>query len=103
MGTLEPKPGVAPTIQLSLPQLAWAKGAGTPVGLTYRVYDGGKLIAVSQPNKVLQIDDSVSFVANFRPAAGKTYTIDMDADNLSGGRIKITYNLVTTANSARKA
>lgn len=94
------KPGVAPTIRLSLPQIAWAKGAGTRVGLTYRVYDGARLIAVSQPNTLLRSDDTVDFVASFKPAAGKTYTIAMDADNLIGGRISTTYNLVTSGTAA---
>lgn len=105
--TLTVKPGVKPKIRLALPQIAWEKGAGTPVGLTYRVYDGRKLIAVSQPNRVLQTDETVNFVAGFKPVAGKTYTLGMEVDNLSGGRFSVTYNLVTTgkvvATSVKKA
>jgi Cellulase (glycosyl hydrolase family 5) len=93
--TLTIKPMVAPTIKVPVPQLAYGSAAGSTIGVTYRVYDGRKLVAVAQPAPRLQIDQSISFVARFRPARRKTYTIVMDMNDIHGNGARVTYCLMT--------
>jgi hypothetical protein len=92
--TLTIKPGVAPTIELAVPKLAFVTPAGSTIGITYRVYEGRKLVAVGQPARRLQISQSITFLANFKPAIGKTYRIEMDAGDASGNHQLSTYALV---------
>ena len=93
--TMTVKPRVAPTIKVPVPQLAYGSPVGSTIGVTYRVYDKTKLVAVAQPAPRLQVDQSISFVARFRPARRKTYTIVMDMNDINGGGTRITYCLVT--------
>jgi hypothetical protein len=93
-------PGVAPTITLPVPQLAFASPLGSMIGVTYRVYLGATLVAVGQPAGPLLLSQSVSFVANFQPAVGRTYRLEMEANDVSGNRQLTTYNLVASAAAA---
>ena len=93
--TVRIKPVVAPTIKVPVPQLAFGSPAGSTIGVTYRVYDGRKLIAVAQPAPRLQIDQSISFVARFKPARRKAYSIVMDLNDINGNGTRVTYSLVT--------
>lgn len=97
--TLAIKPGTAPTIQLGVPKLAFASGTGSSIGVTYRVLRGTKLIALGQPAARLQTNGSIRFVARFKPAAGATYRIEMNADDINGNHATATYNLATRGNS----
>ncbi len=95
--TVSIRPGVKPTIKLPLPQLAFVSPAGSTIGVTYRVYQGTRMIAVGQPAPRLQINQSVSFVARFTPAPRNKYTIDIDAGDMNGNHVLATYSLLTTA------
>jgi aryl-phospho-beta-D-glucosidase BglC (GH1 family) len=93
--TLNVKAGVAPKIKLAVPRLAYQTTPGSTIGITWKVYDGAKIVALGQAASPLQIDNSVTFVASsFRPVAGKTYTLDMDANDISGNHAVWTYSLV---------
>jgi hypothetical protein len=94
--TLEISPGVRPTIRLPVPQLAFATPAGSVIGVTYRVFQGARMVAIGQPAPRLQTNQSVRFVANFKPAWGQSYTIEMDAGDISGNHAFATYNLLAT-------
>lgn len=98
--TLTIRPRVAPTIRLAVPRLAFASSAGASIGVTYRVWRRGKLVAIGQPAPRLRISQSVSFVAKFKPAAGMTYTIDMVAGDINGNYAIATYSLVTTGKTS---
>lgn len=78
------KAGRQPTVTMYVPYLSFYSGQGVYVGMTYRVYDGTKLIAVGQPAAQLQPDQSVTFTATFSPAKGKTYRVVADVNNASG-------------------
>ena len=67
---------------------------GTIVGMTYRVYDGAKLIAVAQPAVPLRPDGAISIPVAFTPAAGKTYTLTIDAKDAHGNGQLVTCALV---------
>ena len=98
--TLKIKPGVKPTIKLPVPRLAFVTPAGSAIGITYRVYHGTTMVAVGQPAPRLQTNQSVSFVASFTPAPSQRYTIEMDAGDLSGNHVVVTYSLLTTSGSS---
>jgi polysaccharide biosynthesis protein PslG len=83
-----------PTVRVALPKLAFYSAPGTTVGLTYRVFLTGKLIAVGQPAVPLEIDGSIAFSANFMPLAGRTYTLTVEANDANGNRQNVTYGLV---------
>jgi hypothetical protein len=95
--TLKIRPGVKPTIKLPVPQLASVTPAGSAIGITYRVYHGTTMVAVGQPAPRLQTNQSVSFVASFTPAPSQRYTITMDAGDISGNHVIVTYSLHTSA------
>ena len=54
------------------------------------------MVAVGQPAPRLQTNQSVRFVANFKPAWGQSYTIEMDAGDISGNHAFVTYSLLAT-------
>lgn len=95
--TVKIAPGVQPTIKLPVPRLAFVTPAGSTIGVTYRVYQGTRMVAVGQPAPRLKVNQSVSFVASFTPAPRSRYTIDIDAGDISGNRVLTTYNLITAA------
>jgi hypothetical protein len=94
--TLKIRPGVKPTIKLPVPRLAFVTPAGSAIGITYRVFDGTTMVAVGQPRARLQTNQSVSFVASFTPAPRRRYTIEMDAGDISGNHVVVTYSLLAT-------
>ena len=98
--TLKIRPGVNPTIKLPVPRLAFAAAAGSAIGITYRVYHGTRMVAIGQPESRLQTNQSVSFVASFTPAPSQRYTIEMDAGDISGNHVVVTYSLLTTDGSS---
>lgn len=98
---IDVKAGAFPTLNVPVPRLAAVTPAGSPIGVNYRVYDGKKLVDVDQATPPLRVDQSVSFRASFKPDAGKTYTVDIDAGDVSGNHSIWTYDLVAPA--AKKA
>jgi Cellulase (glycosyl hydrolase family 5) len=93
--TLQIKANRAPTVKFAVPRLAAVTPAGTPVGLNYKVFDGSKLVVVDQAAPTLRSDMTITFTPSFTPAAGKTYSIVMDANDPSGNHAVGTYALVT--------
>ncbi len=89
------QPGETPTITLAVPQLAFTTPVGSMIGVTYRVYQAGKLIAVGQPAAPLRTNQTITFPADFKPAAGKTYTVDIEANDANGNSQSATFALVT--------
>jgi hypothetical protein len=93
--TLTISPGAKPTIKLAVPRLAFGTPAGSAIGVTYRVYRGTTMVAFGQPAPRLQTSQSVSFVADFTPTPSTRYTIKMDAGDINGNHVVVTYNLLT--------
>jgi hypothetical protein len=93
--TVSVKPGVPPMITLPVPELAYSSPVGATIGVTYRVFLGAKLVASGQPATRLALNQSISFLADFKPAARKTYAISMEAGDVNGNKQTTTYSLVT--------
>jgi len=85
--------GKSPTVSVSAIQLAPKNGTGTPIGVTYRVYTGGKLIAVAQPQVPLRFDGWIALPLNFTPAKGKSYTVTVDMNDKNGDKLSHTLTL----------
>jgi hypothetical protein len=65
-----------PTIRLDVPFLTYGNAVGARVGITYEVREGKKKLAVGQPVGRIAADQTVSFLARFKPVKGKTYVLD---------------------------
>jgi hypothetical protein len=92
--TLNVKVGRRPTVKVAEPKIAFYSQPGTTVGVTYRVFLGSKLVAVSQPAPPLGVDATITFPVAFTPAKGKTYTLVVDAADANGNSQAQTLALV---------
>ena len=83
--TTTAKAGTSPKVKVYVPYLAYYSPAGTTVGMTYFVKDGGKNMGVAgQPTAPLGADQSVTFVPSFKVVKGHTYTIDVTVNEPNG-------------------
>jgi hypothetical protein len=57
---------------------------GTPIGMTWRVFEGGKLIKVGQQTAPLRADCTINARLQFTVAKGKTYTATFALNDASG-------------------
>jgi hypothetical protein len=86
--------GKNPTLKIDVPYLSWYDPTGARVGITYEVFDGKKSIAVGQPIARIAPDQTLSFVARFRPVKGKTYRLSANMNNRHGQHIMRTVMLI---------
>ena len=71
----------SPAITLPLREYATSTSVGADIGITYRVYLRGTLVAIGQPATVLDSDAAARFtLAGFRPARNTTYTVKIEAN-----------------------
>jgi hypothetical protein len=84
-----------PTIRLDIPFLTYGNAVGAKVGITYGVLDGKKLVAVGQPVGRIASDQTVSFVAKFKPVKGKTYILNATVGDKHGQITKRSVSLTT--------
>ena len=94
------RPRVPALVTLHLPRMAYTDPVGTPIGLTYKVYEGAKLVAIGQPQVPLRPDATVKFAAVFSPDPGATYTIEMTANDANGNSVTHTYALLPASSKA---
>jgi hypothetical protein len=78
------KAGRTPTLNLFFPYLSYYNAAGTVCGMTYKVMDGKRLVAVSQPALPLRANQSLSIPLTFKPVKGHTYTVTVNANDPNG-------------------
>jgi hypothetical protein len=69
------QPGKTFPVTLAVPYLTFYDAPGAVVGVTYRVYDGKKVVAVGQPRATISANQSITFTVKFAPAKGKSYTM----------------------------
>ncbi len=102
--TLDVKPGAAnPVVHVALPRLAYYSAPGTTVGMTYRLFEGKKPLGVSQPAVPLGADGTITFPVAFKPVAGHTYTLNVDANDANGNRESTTLALTAPRASVARA
>jgi hypothetical protein len=88
-------PGKAPTVELDIPFLTYGNAPGARVGITYKVFDGRSAIAIGQPVGRIAADQTVSFIARFRPVKGKTYIVDALVNDRHGQVTRRSVSLTT--------
>jgi len=75
---------VTPLVNLYTRRYCATDLTGTPIGMTWRVYRGSKLIAVGQQSSPLRIDCTISARLRFVAAKGQTYTATFDLNDRNG-------------------
>jgi len=90
------KAGKAPTVKVYVPLLSYFDAPGTTLGMTYRVFDGSTGVAVGQPTAALGFDQSVSFIAQFKPVKGHTYKVTVAVNDPNGQTQTRTATLVAS-------
>ena len=78
------KGGTRPTLKVFVPYMAFQNQTRNIIGMTYKVLDGTKVLAVEQPTSPLGADESITFKADFVAAKGKTYNVTVDANDQHG-------------------
>jgi hypothetical protein len=73
-----------PLVTLPVREICSNNGPGTPVGTTYRVYQGTKFVKVGQASARLGKDCSLPVRPVFTFAKGKTYRIVFDMNTVNG-------------------
>jgi hypothetical protein len=82
------------TVKVDVPFLTYHDFAGTPVGVTYKIYLGKAVAAVGQPRSVIAADQTVSFKVRFKPSKNFTYLMTVDVNDRHGQHAKRTVALV---------
>jgi hypothetical protein len=82
--TFTVKAGTPPRVTMYVPYLGYYSQPGAQIGMTYTVIENGRRLAVAQPVVTLAADDSITFVANFKPEKGHTYTVTTTANEVNG-------------------
>ena len=86
---------MSPSVTVPLREYATSTNVGAEVGITYRVFLKGKLVAVGQPATVLSSDAVARFsLTGFRPAKKSTYTVKVEADTASLDPVGRTLTLI---------
>jgi hypothetical protein len=99
-GILGQTEGVSPgkkfSVKIAVPILAYYNSPGAKIGVTYKVLVGKTLYAIGQPLEHLSKDGTITINVNFKPAKGKTYTMNVVAND-RGGRFETTNVLLQPA------
>ena len=83
-------------VSVYVPYLTFYTPVGALVGVTYHVYDKGKLIVSGEPQSNIQPDSSVSFTPLFTPLKGHTYMIQASVNDPNGNVQTRDVTVVTT-------
>jgi Glycosyl hydrolase catalytic core len=83
-----------PAVRVATTKLAYRSGFGSPVGVTYKVFQGGRLLTVEQPVTTIGRDGWITIRPRFTPAPGVRYTLEVEAGDVNGNRVQRTLVLV---------
>ena len=88
------KGGVAnPAVRVATTKLAYRSGAGSRVGLTYKVFQRGRLLVVERRSR-RSGSTAGSRSGRGSPARGVTYTLEVDVGDVNGNKVQRTLTLV---------
>jgi hypothetical protein len=84
-GVVKVRGGTAtPLVNLYTRRYCATDGPGTSIGMTWRVFRGGKLIRVGQQTAQLRLDCTINARLQFTVAKGQTYTATFALNDASG-------------------
>ena len=87
--------GRRPWVHVSARDLSYYDGVGAAVGLGYWIREDGRLVRRGHVATPIRRDDWLRFRLDFRPRAGRTYTVRIDGSDVHGNRVRRTLTLVT--------
>jgi hypothetical protein len=88
----------APQVTIPLREYGAGTARGESVGVNFRVYDRGKLVAQGQPSAPFGFDACVRVpLAGFTPQKKKTYVVEVEANVFSGGGVILRRTLTLKA------
>ena len=76
------------TAKIAVPLFSYYDPPGTPIGVTWLVFQGKAVAAEAQPRVTLSADQTVTFTVKFKPAKGVTYTMTVNANDRHGWKVK---------------
>ncbi len=82
--TITVKPGREPLVRLFFPELFFYQGVGGTAGMTFRVFENGRVIAIGQPVSSFAGDGSLAVPLTFTPEKKHTYVVTVDANEANG-------------------
>jgi hypothetical protein len=83
-----------PAVRVPTTRIGYRAGVGTRVGITYKVFERGRLIRVEQPVSTIAFDNWITIRPSFTPARGRTYTLQVDVNDPFGNKASRTLTLV---------
>jgi hypothetical protein len=83
-----------PSVRIPTTKLGYRSGPGARVGITYRVFQGSRLLVVEQPVAVIARDGWITITARFTPARGRTYRLEAEVGDISGNKVQRSLRLV---------
>jgi cellulase (glycosyl hydrolase family 5) len=84
----------SPAVRVPTTKLGYRNGVGGRVGLTYRVFERGRLLVVDQPVATIQRDGWITVRPRFTPARGRTYSMTVDVNDVFGNKAARTLTLI---------
>jgi hypothetical protein len=75
---------LTPLVNLYTRKYCATDTSGTSIGMTWRVYRGGKLIAVDQQTSALRLDCTISARLRFKVVKGQTYLATFALNDRNG-------------------
>jgi len=82
-----------PLVNLYVRRYCVGDTQGAPIGMTWRVFRGGRLIAVGQQTSPLRADCTITARLRFPVARGQTYVATFDLNSPAGGGVNLTRRL----------
>jgi hypothetical protein len=83
-----------PAVRVPTTKLAYRSGVGSQVGMTYRVFQGSRLLVVEQPVARIARDGWITIRPRFTPARGRTYRLQVEIGDVNGNKVERTITLV---------
>jgi hypothetical protein len=84
----------SPAVRIATTKLAYRSGSGSQVGITYKVFEGGKLLVVEQPVARIALDGWITIRPRFTPLRGHTYTLQADVGDINGNKVQRLLTLI---------
>jgi hypothetical protein len=86
----------SPAVRVPTTKLAYRSGPGSTVGITYKVFERGKLLVVEQPVTRIASDNWITLRPRFTPARGRTYLLQVEVGDINGNKVERTLTLIGT-------
>jgi hypothetical protein len=86
----------SPAVRVPTTKLAYRSGPGSPVGLTYKVFERGRLLVVEQPVVRIANDNWITLRPRFTPVRRRTYVLTVEAGDVNGNKVVRTLTLIGT-------